>query len=152
MGYLLLEGGAEFGGRMREPDERAIALAGGFESPIAIIPTAAAPDNNHTRAGGNGVRWFRSLGAQNVESLPLTDRAAARSPAMVDALRAARLIYMLGGFPHYLGQTLLGSEAWRAAREAHAAGAVLGGSSAGAMVLCEHYLPATPAGPRRLPA
>ncbi len=139
MGYLLLEGGAEFGGRMREPDERAIALAGGPDAPVAIIPTAAAPDNNHARAGGNGVRWFRSLGAQNVESLPLTDRAAARSPAVADALRAARLIYMLGGFPHYLGQTLLGSEAWRAAREAHAAGAVLGGSSAGAMVLCEHY-------------
>ena len=45
MGYLLLEGGAEFGGRMREPDLKAIELAGGFDAPIRIIPTAAAPDN-----------------------------------------------------------------------------------------------------------
>jgi len=39
MGYLLLEGGAEFGGRMRDPDLKAIELAGGPESPIRIIPT-----------------------------------------------------------------------------------------------------------------
>ena len=55
-GYLLLEGGAEFGGRMSEPDRRAIELAGGPGAPISIIPTAAAPDNNHQRAGRNGVR------------------------------------------------------------------------------------------------
>ena len=29
MGYLLLEGGAEFGGGMRDPDLKAIELAGG---------------------------------------------------------------------------------------------------------------------------
>ncbi|WP_345105299.1 hypothetical protein [Candidatus Villigracilis vicinus] len=34
MGYLLLEGGAEFGGRMSEPDLRAIELAGGVDAPI----------------------------------------------------------------------------------------------------------------------
>ena len=66
MGYILLEGGAEFGGQMSEPDLRAIELAGGFDAPICIIPTAAAPDHNHKRAGNNGIRWFRSLGARNV--------------------------------------------------------------------------------------
>ena len=30
MGHLLLAGGAEFGGRMSEPDLRAIELTGGF--------------------------------------------------------------------------------------------------------------------------
>ena len=64
MGYLLLEGGAEFGGRMREPDLRAIELAGGFDAPLRIIPAAAAPDHNHNNAGGNGVRWFRNLGVR----------------------------------------------------------------------------------------
>ncbi len=44
-GYILLEGGAEFGGLMSEPDLRAIQLAGGPDAPISIIPTAAAPDN-----------------------------------------------------------------------------------------------------------
>ena len=45
-GILLLAGGAEFGGQMSEPDLRAIELAGGFDAPICIIPTAAAPDRN----------------------------------------------------------------------------------------------------------
>jgi len=138
-GHILLAGGAEFGGRMAEPDLRAIELAGGADARIGIIPTAAAPDNNHERAGRNGVRWFESLGARNVAALPLTDRASADSPAVVAALRESRLIYLLGGFPHYLGQTLLSSASWQAIVAAHQAGAVVAGSSAGAMVLCQHY-------------
>jgi cyanophycinase len=60
-GYLVLEGGAEFGGHMAEPDRRAIELAGGLDAAICIIPTAAAPDSNHERAGRNGQRWFQGL-------------------------------------------------------------------------------------------
>ena len=139
MGFLLLEGGAEFGGAMREPDLRAIELAGGFDAPIRIIPTAAAPDNNHVRAGNNGVRWFQSLGARDVESVPLIDKSSANDPQIVESLRSAKLIYLLGGFTHYLGQTLKDSQAWNAALDAYENGVVLAGSSAGAMVLCEHY-------------
>jgi cyanophycinase len=85
------------------------------------------------------VRWFKSLGAANVEALPLIDRDSAERPDITAELRAARLIYLLGGFTHYLGQALLGSASWRAIREAHESGAVVAGSSAGAMVLCAHY-------------
>ena len=138
-GHILLAGGAEFGGRMAEPDLRAIELAGGGDAPISIIPTAAAPDLNHERAGRNGVRWFESLGARNVAALPLIDRASADSPAVAAALRESRMIYLLGGFPLYLGQTLIGSASWRAMLAAYQAGAVVAGSSAGAMVLCQHY-------------
>src|SRR5215216_1474788 len=139
MGYLLLEGGAEFGGRMRDPDLKAMDLAGGFEAPIRIIPTAAAPDNNHERAGNNGIRWFQSLGAKDVLSVPLTSRIRADDEQVAQSLRDAKLIYMLGGFTHYLGQTLKDSLAWAAALEAHHNGAVIAGSSAGAMVMCEFY-------------
>jgi len=139
MGIILLEGGAEFGGAMREPDTRAIELAGGSVAPIRIIPTAAAPDNNHARAGTNGLRWFRSLGARDVESLPLIDKSSANDAGVADSLREARLIYLLGGFTHYLAQTLKNSRAWDATLAAFQDGAVVAGSSAGAMVLCEHY-------------
>ena len=138
-GHILLEGGAEFGGRMAEPDRRAIELAGGPGARVSIIPAAAAPDRNHERAGANGVRWFRSLGVQSVAVLPLIDRASAERPEVVAALRESRLVYLLGGFTHYLGRTLLGSASWRAILDAYAAGAVVAGSSAGAMVLCERY-------------
>ena len=139
MGYLLLEGGAEFGGRMRDSDLKAIELAGGFEAPIRIIPTAAAPDNNYQRAGNNGTRWFQSLGAKDVVSLPLIDKASASDASIAKSLQAAKLIYMLGGFTGYLGETLIGSLAWEAALEAYRSGAVIAGSSAGAMVMCEFY-------------
>src|SRR5512138_3816575 len=104
MGYYLLEGGAEFGGRMREPDLKAIELAGGFDAPIRIIPTAAAPDNNHQRAGNNGIRWFQKLGAKDVGSVPLIDRASANDDIVARSLREAKLIYMLGGFTGYLDE------------------------------------------------
>ncbi len=138
MGFLLLEGGAEFGGRMADPDQQAIMLAGGHDAAIRIIPTAAAPDNNDQRAGNNGVRWFQSLGATNVTSLPIIDNASANDESLAAELRVARLIYMLGGFPAYLAQTLAGSACWHAMQEAYQAGAVLAGSSAGAMALCEY--------------
>jgi len=139
MGYLILEGGAEFGGRMREPDLKAIELAGGFGAPIRIIPTAAAPDHNHQRAGNNGIRWFQSLGAKDVVSLPLIDKASANDESLAKSLREAKLIYILGGFTGYLGETLKGSAAWEAVLEAYHSGAVIAGSSAGAMVMCGFY-------------
>jgi cyanophycinase len=139
MGHILLAGGAEFGGSMSEPDLRAIELAGGFAASIRILPAAAAPDNNHVRAGNNGVRWFKSLGATDVEVAYVIDQASANDETIAASLRSAKLIYLLGGFPRYTGETLANSLAWRATLDAYRNGAVLAGSSAGAMVLCEHY-------------
>jgi len=139
MGYILLEGGAEFGGRMRDPDLHAIELAGGFEAPRRIIPTAAAPGNNHQPAGSSGVRSFQSWGANGVVSLPVIDKASANDEKMAQSLRETKLIYMLGGFTNYLGQTLKDSLAWEAALDAFQNGAVIAGSSAGAMVMCQFY-------------
>ncbi|MBM4426037.1 MAG: hypothetical protein FJ031_02230 [Chloroflexi bacterium] len=139
MGYLLLEGGAEFDGQMSAPDLRAIELAGGLDVPICIIPAAAAPDNNHKRAGGNGVRWFQSLGATNVFSLDVIDSTSAADPTLAASIRTSRLLYLLGGFTRHLAETLAGSACWQGALDVYEQGGVIAGSSAGAMVLCEHY-------------
>jgi cyanophycinase len=139
MGTILLEGGAEFVGEMATPDCRAIKLAGGLGANISIIPAAAAPDQNHLRAAQNGVRWFKKLGAVNVTALPLIDRQSADDPAVIEALQRSKMIYLLGGFPRHLAQSLAGSKGWQAIRVAHQSGAIIAGSSAGAMILCEHY-------------
>ncbi len=139
MSYILLEGGAEFGGQMAIPDLRAMELAGGTRALLRVIPAAAAPDDNHQRAGRNAQRWFQKLGATDVAVLPLIDRQSAEDPALADTLRESRMIYMLGGFPQHLAQSLAGTAAWRAICQARQSGAVIGGSSAGAMVLCEYY-------------
>jgi len=139
LGYILLAGGAEFGGQMAVADRRAITLAGGVKIRLSIIPAAAAPDNNHQRAGQNGVDWFKNLGAANVSALPLIDRKSADDPAVVEALNRSGLIYLLGGFPRHLAQSLGGSNSWQAVLAAYRSGAVVAGSSAGAMILCDHY-------------
>ena len=139
MSTILLAGGAEFSGQMSDPDRRAIDLAGGFDAPIRIIPTAAAPDNNHERAGKNGVDWFKYLGATDVAWLPIIDRASAEDPALSAELSRAGLIYVLGGFPRYLADTLAGSRCWQTILAALQTGVVFAGSSAGAMVVCDFY-------------
>lgn len=139
MGYLLLEGGAEFKGRMVEADSRALALAGGEHAAVDIIPAAAAPDNNHQRAGQNGVDWFRRIGARNAVCRLLIDRNSAKNQQIADQLRSSRLVFLLGGFPSYLAQSLEGTDSWRSICSVYHGGGVIGGSSAGAMVLCEKF-------------
>lgn len=139
MGFVLLEGGSEFMAGMAAADKRALAAAGGHAVPVRIIPAAAAPDRNDRPAGANGVAWFQSLGANNVRSVPIIDRASANRPDLAAELESAKFIFMLGGFTRYLAETLASSQVWEAMRTAHRSGAVIGGSSAGAMVLCEHY-------------
>ena len=139
MGILLLEGGCEFQGKMEEPDRKAIALAGGENAKIVIIPTAAEPDNNSRRAGNTALKWFRSLGAKNVISLPIIDKHSADDSKLSAELDQAKLIYILGGFPGYLVHTLAETRCLDALLRAYQKGAVLAGSSAGAMILCERY-------------
>ncbi len=138
MGYLVLQGGAEFGGQMKVSDLRAIELAGGHQTTVCIIAAAAAPDNNHDRAGRNGRQWFKALGAQRVSVSGVIDRATADDPENAEQLLQSNLIYILGGFPVYLAECLRGTRCWTATMAALDGGAVLAGSSAGAMVLCEY--------------
>lgn len=138
MGYFVLQGGAEFGGEMKASDLRAIELAGGMDARISILPTAAAPDNNHARAGKKGRDWFAALGARHASVVAVIDRQSAADPELARELEASGLIYLLGGFPAYLAEVFKGTRCWKAVLKAHAKGAVLAGSSAGAMVLCRY--------------
>ena len=134
-GHIAIAGGAEFGGRMSDLDRRTMELAGGDAAAIHIIPAAATPDNNQRRAGARGVQWFRRLGAKSVSCRKIIDRPSADDPTETDAIEGADLIYLLGGFPGHLAKSLRGSKSWQAAIRAYSSGAVMCGSSAGAMVL-----------------
>ena len=139
MGTLLLEGGCEFQGKMEDPDREALALAGGKNANVVIIPTAAAADDNSKRAGNTAVKWFRTLGAKNISALPIIDKKSADDPELSAELDHSTLIYILGGFPGYLYDTLKETRSLDALLRAYEKGAILAGSSAGAMVLCEWY-------------
>ena len=143
MGILLLEGGCEFQGKMEEPDRKALALAGGQNAKVVIIPTAAAPDSNSERAGNTALEWFRTLGARNISALPIIDKESANDPELSAELDRANLIYILGGFPGYLEYTLKDTRCLDALLLAYEKGAIIAGSSAGAMILCEWYFDPT---------
>ncbi|MCP4747010.1 MAG: type 1 glutamine amidotransferase-like domain-containing protein [Desulfobacteraceae bacterium] len=142
MGYLVLEGGAEFTGAMKAPDLRALDLAGGLNAKVGVICAAAVPDNNHEHAAKNAVRWFSELGAQNVRVMPLVDRFSADDASVTEKLESLNFIYLLGGAANYLANCLHGSSAMDAIAKVLAAGGVLCGSSAGAMVLGPNYFDA----------
>lgn len=145
-GGFLLQGGAEFKGMMAASDRAALDLAGGPDAGVVILPTAAAAEGDPVRAGRNGERWFASLGATHARALALYEADDARNLEIVSAIRAAKLVYISGGDPDHLFRVLAGSPALSAIEAAHADGATIAGSSAGAMVLCGIYF--SPAGKR----
>jgi cyanophycinase-like exopeptidase len=72
-----------------------------------------------------------------VESEPLLvlDRSDAERPDLASRVEGAGLIYLSGGDPAYLTDTLRDTEVWRAIEAAFESGAALAGCSAGAIAL-----------------
>jgi cyanophycinase len=72
-----------------------------------------------------------------VRGLMILHRAEAEDPANAEIVRASRFLYLAGGSPMHLRSVLKDSPVWEALVAAWHDGAVLAGSSAGAMVLCD---------------
>jgi cyanophycinase len=131
-GTLALVGGAEWTEGCTF-DQGLLAASGGHD--VVVLPTAAAyqhPERVVLRAA----EWFEPLGAR-VEGLMVVDRASAEDPGMAQALAKARFIYLAGGSPLHLRAALKKSVVFDALRAAWAAGAVVAGAGAGAMVLTD---------------
>jgi cyanophycinase len=131
-GPLALVGGAEW----REGctfDGDLLAESGAEE--VLVLPTAAAYEHPERAVEWAG-EWFAGLGAK-VRGLMVLARPDAENEANVAAIRDARFLYLSGGSPLHLRSVLKDSAAWTALTQAWDGGAVLAGSSAGAMALCD---------------
>ena len=131
-GTLALIGGAEWQSRCQF-DADLLTASGGAE--VLVLPTAAAYEHPQ-RAVDTAARWFESLGA-TVRGLMVLRRADAEDKANAEVVRHARFLYLAGGSPLHLRSVLKDSPCWDALVAAWNDGAVLAGSSAGAMVLCD---------------
>jgi cyanophycinase len=131
-GLVVLVGGNEFRPEC-EPMDRGILARLGPKPRVVILPTAAARENP-ALAAENGVGYFQRLGAV-AEAAMVVDPATARDAKWLGLIQKADLIYLTGGDPVYLLETLRNSPAWEAALEVWKSGRTLAGSSAGAMVL-----------------
>jgi cyanophycinase len=131
-GVLALIGGAEW--RDGCSFDRTLLEASG-EREVLVIPTAAAYEHPE-RAVEWAQRYFEGLGAK-ARGLMVLRRADADDEASVAAVRESRFLYLSGGSPMHLRSVLKDSPLWDALVAAWHDGAVLAGSSAGAMVLCD---------------
>jgi cyanophycinase len=131
-GVLALVGGNEWQEKCTF-DRGLLEASAGNE--VVVLPTAAAYEHPQ-RSVEHAQQWFESLGG-SVRGLDVLRRQDAEDEAHAAAVRGARFIYLSGGSPMHLRSVLKDSPVWDALVEAWDGGAVLAGSSAGAMVLCD---------------
>ena len=131
-GPLALVGGGEW----REGctfDRDLLEASGAGE--VLVLPTAAAYERPE-RAVAEATRWFEGLGA-GVRGLDVYLRGDAEDEANAAVVRQAQFVYIGGGSPQHLRSVLKASAVWDALVTAWQNGAVMAGSSAGAMVLTD---------------
>lgn len=141
-GTIALVGGDEFRVGCEEMDREVMrraltnrALTGkGSKGParVIIIPTAAV--TGPAKAANDGVTHFAGLGGA-ASQLMVLESAHTNDAAFLAPVSDADVVYFTGGSPDHLLATLNESALLRLLTEGLERGLVLGGSSAGAMVM-----------------
>ena len=132
-GPLALVGSGEYLPQMAQLEGSLIA---GRAPRYVQLATAAAPD------GPSVVERWHQLGMAQAVRLgveavivPVNDRDDANNPMFASMIAGAGLIYLSGGDPNYLAETLRDTKVWSAIETSWRAGSALAGCSAGAMAM-----------------
>ena len=140
-GSLALVGSGEYLPAMAALEKSLIddGVKNGKQAKYIQIPTAAG------RESEDRLKYWENLGKRQgdllgIETifLPIFNREDANNPDLANQITDSALMYISGGDPHYLAQTLMGTLVWDAIVENWSSGASLAGCSAGAMVLSSH--------------
>ena len=133
-GRLALVGSGEYLPVMAEFEAELLKVGG--SNKYVQLPTAAG------RESESRIAYWKRIGAEQAERigaeqvyLPVFNRDDAMNQEIADLVDGAGLIYMSGGDPHFLAETLAGTPVWNAIEKSWRAGASLAGCSAGAMAL-----------------
>lgn len=136
---LALVGSGEYLPSMESVDRQLLGL---FEKPpkVVCLPTAAGTEGDAMIDDWmqRGVNHFTRLGA-DVEAVRVWDQATANDAAFAEQISGADFVYLSGGKPGYLYNTLNDSLAWEAIRSVLDRGGLLTGCSAGAMIQGEVF-------------
>lgn len=133
-GYLFIIGGGNLPESMMK---RFIELGSTFKSgKIVVFPMASAePD----KVGAEQTEEFKKLGAREVSYHVLT-REQASSEESAKILDDAGGVFFSGGVQSRLTDILINTPLHRKLLEIYEAGATIGGTSAGAAVMCEKMI------------
>src|SRR5262245_58612566 len=132
-GTLALVGGDEFKPGNEQQDQ--VLVAHRAPGPAYVVPTAAARQSPG-KAVATAQRWFQTLGLDVLE-LPILKRSDAARASNVALAERGGAFYLTGGDPGLVVDVLRDTPVWRAIEAAWRGGAVLAGSSAGAMAFGE---------------
>jgi cyanophycinase len=132
-GPLALVGSGEY---LEEMADVEASLLAGRPGRYVQIATAAVPDGADVVARWHrlGTEQARRLGVEPI-ILDVANREDANDPEIVRRVAGAGLIYLSGGHPAFLADTLRDSALWSAVVDSWRSGAALAGCSAGAMAL-----------------
>jgi len=137
-GSLALVGSGEYLPAMAEFEKSLIAdgIKNQMKAKFLQIPTAAGQESQSRLAYWQqlGQRQADLIGASAVY-LPIYTREDAYNLEFVDQIKDSALIYLSGGDPHYLANSLINTPVWSAIVANWELGGSLAGCSAGAMVL-----------------
>lgn len=132
-GTLVVSGGAEKPGVILE---RFVALAGGPDAPIIVVPTSGnAADYDQSYAG---LKRFRDAGATNLFVLHTRDRNVANTDEFVKPIRSARAIWFEGGEHWKHADAYLDTKVQKEVLALLDRGGVVGGGSAGAHIQSDY--------------
>lgn len=118
------------------------ALIARLPQPVRVVclPTAAGTE------GDDRIRYWMQLGVDHFQKLgvevtavPVTNATTANNPDYAAQIAAANFVYLSGGKPDYLYQSLAGSKTWQAIQQVLDGGGLLAGCSAGAMIMGEKF-------------
>lgn len=131
-GYLVAIGGAEDKESELEILSRVFALAPADNREVAVIATASGKPDEVLPAYEAA---FGRLGAPRVHALEVRERKDAADPESMRAIGRSGVIFFTGGDQLRLTNVLGGSDILEAIRARFLAGAVVAGTSAGAVAL-----------------
>ena len=137
-GSLALVGSGEYLPAMASLEQSLIqdGVKNGKQARFIQIPTAAGQES------ADRIKYWKELGrAQGerlgveVEFLEILNRQDAQDKEMAELIADSALIYLSGGDPHYLAESLINTPVFDAIYQGWASGSSLAGCSAGAMAL-----------------
>ena len=129
-GWLVLEGGSYpvnpvVAAKFRE-------LIGGADAKVLLVPTAMADSEQTPELNASAAN---DLGLHNYEIFNTHDRKQADQKDFAGRIRGVRGVWFGGGRPGRLAEAYLGTRTHRELESFYKHGGVVGGSSAGAMIL-----------------
>ncbi len=129
---IVLYGSGEFTDSVNEIDKYLIDK---FNlKKVAVIPTAAGMEQDWHKWIDMAVEHFDRLNV-DVIKIEAINHQQASNPEIVKKIMEADWIFYSGGQPDYLFKQLDGSLLWKLTMDKYRSGALLSGSSAGAMIM-----------------